>query len=160
MRSGVRPPYAPPLIQRLPFGRRFLLPLRSPASPNLAVQRERGGPQASRAPLQGNLRHRRAPRCLFGDLRDKKRVNLGVIGQNVCPKPTNAGPSIRPPSPTSSRLDRFPSLLRASCTFRLSSRPSTWAPASSSARAGVLCARGAITGGYRLNPNTRFEAYS
>lgn len=27
-------------------------------------------------PLQGNLRHRRASRCLFGDLRDKKRVNL------------------------------------------------------------------------------------
>jgi hypothetical protein len=160
MRSGVRPPYAPPLIQRLPFGRRFCCRCEALRHRTLPFSGSAAALRPAAPPLQGNLRHRRASRCLFGDLRDKKRVNLGVIGQNVCPKPTNAGPSIRPPSPTSSRLDRFPSLLRASCTFRLSSRPSTWAPASSSARAGVLCARGAITGGYRLNPNTRFEAYS
>ena len=70
-----RPPYAPPLIQRLPFGRRFCCRCEALRCRTLPFSGSAAALRPAAPPLQGNLRHRRASRCLFGDLRDKKRVN-------------------------------------------------------------------------------------
>ena len=72
----VDPPYAPPLIQRLPFGRRFCCRCEALRHRTLPFSGSAAALRPAAPPLQGNLRHRRASRCLFGDLRDKTRVNL------------------------------------------------------------------------------------
>ena len=58
---------------------RFSLAFRRPASATCVGFRNEGQGMAARRPaappLQGNLRHRRASRCLFGDLRDKNELS-------------------------------------------------------------------------------------
>ena len=73
--ADCRSPYAPPSIQRLPSGRRFCCRCEALRHRTLPFSGSAAALRPAAPPLQGNLRHRRASRCLFGDLRDKNELS-------------------------------------------------------------------------------------